>query len=260
MTTMTTTTNAAAAALYATPRRVTSLEDCHFYHTMQVPGHGLVKGEEWDLRMSTRPYLGHTNFAGQRVLEVGPASGYLSFYMEQQGASVVSLDVDPGFAFDVVPFPGADRKAIRDFYVRRAYRGQNAYWFAHQRHRSRNQVHYGSAYAIPAALGSFDIGLVACVLLHNSNPAAIIDQVAQRVTRRLILVDIHHPPIAGDTRPLMQLVPSAENQIGHTWWRFSEAFFVEMLKIVGFSRIITTHSIQYWRGHAMTAFTVVGER
>ncbi|MBV9971725.1 MAG: hypothetical protein JO135_00155, partial [Candidatus Eremiobacteraeota bacterium] len=34
---------------YAEPRTVTNLSDCYFYHTMEIPGYGLVEGQ-WDLR------------------------------------------------------------------------------------------------------------------------------------------------------------------------------------------------------------------
>ena len=53
------------------------LEDCYFYHTMDVPGAGLVTGE-WDLRNGVDAYLGHESVAGKRVLELGTASGFLA--------------------------------------------------------------------------------------------------------------------------------------------------------------------------------------
>ena len=38
--------------VYAPPRTVTDLNDCYFYHTMDVPGVGRVTGE-WDLRSAS---------------------------------------------------------------------------------------------------------------------------------------------------------------------------------------------------------------
>src|SRR5262249_47083940 len=63
---------------YASPRTVTDLADCYFYHTLELPGYGLVEGE-WDLRAGAEAYLGGVDFRGRRVLEVGPASGFLCF-------------------------------------------------------------------------------------------------------------------------------------------------------------------------------------
>lgn len=55
---------------FAEERLVTNIEDCYFYHTMDIPGHGVVEGE-WDLRANISNYLGGCNFQGQRVLDVG---------------------------------------------------------------------------------------------------------------------------------------------------------------------------------------------
>ena len=61
--------------IFAAPLKVEDPADCSFYHTMEVPGHGLVTGP-WDLRGGVDDYLGKVAFAGQRVLEIGPASGF----------------------------------------------------------------------------------------------------------------------------------------------------------------------------------------
>ncbi len=69
---------------------------------MDIPGAGEVKGH-WDLRDCIKPYLGDYDFKGKRVLDVGAASGFLTFSMEKQGADVVSFDMASGAQWDVVP-------------------------------------------------------------------------------------------------------------------------------------------------------------
>jgi SAM-dependent methyltransferase len=246
--------------LYGTPRHVERLEDCYFYHTMDIPGYGRVEGD-WDLTAATPQYLGNTSLAGKRVLEVGPASGYLSFEMEKMGASVVSVDVDDDFVFDVVPFQGLDRKANSDGFLMAQRQVQNAYWLSHRAMKSKNQVHYGSGYRIPEELGQFDVGLLASILLHNSNPIMIADQVARLTREKLIIVDLCHGEIPGaQSLPTIQLYPSVDNQIWHTWWRFSESFIVELLKILGFPKISITRSTQYYKQQPFTLHAIVGER
>src|SRR5437764_915707 len=101
-------------APFAEPRTVTDLSACYFYHSMDVPGHGLVEGE-WDLRTGISAYLGGVDVGGKRVLEIGTASGYVCFAMEQRGAEVVAQDLSPEQTPDIVPFARADiEKAIRD--------------------------------------------------------------------------------------------------------------------------------------------------
>jgi hypothetical protein len=92
------------SSAFALPRDGVKLEDCDFYHTVEIPGQGVVRGQ-WDLPQHVDEYLGGYRFAGKRVLEIGPASGFLTFEMERRGADVVALDVpdDPGW--DFVPYP-----------------------------------------------------------------------------------------------------------------------------------------------------------
>lgn len=101
---------------------------------MDIPGIGLVKGD-WDLRDSINPYLGNYDFKDKRVLDVGAASGFLTFSMEKQGAEVVSFDMATGGQWDVVP-----RREYRqnpDAFMARLLeanrRLKNGYWFTHAR-------------------------------------------------------------------------------------------------------------------------------
>ena len=41
--------NVSEKNIYAVPKIVTELDQCGFYHTMEIPEHGVVEGE-WDLR------------------------------------------------------------------------------------------------------------------------------------------------------------------------------------------------------------------
>jgi hypothetical protein len=62
---------------------------------MEFPAH-------WDLRGGVDHYLGKVAFAGERVLEIGPASGFLTFEMEKRGAAVVSVEVTAEHGWDFV--------------------------------------------------------------------------------------------------------------------------------------------------------------
>ena len=53
---------------YAASRGGLHNGDCHFYHTMDVPGHAVVQGD-WDLRGRLDSDPGDANLAGKSVLE-----------------------------------------------------------------------------------------------------------------------------------------------------------------------------------------------
>ena len=129
---------------------------------------------EW---MSTS---GNVDFAGQRVLEIGPASGFLTFEMEKRGADVISVEVTDEHGWDFVPYPDARLEEV--FGPRRIVMQQlkNSYWFSHAALQSKAKVYYGDAYNLPAALGEFDIAVMGAVLLHCRDPLRIVEQCAKR--------------------------------------------------------------------------------
>ena len=96
-------TTAAAAPIYITPDKTPDLADCFFYHTMELPGHGVIDGH-WDLRGKFGEYTNFHDFSGERVLDIGAGSGFLSFAAEEAGArEVVSFDMDHSLRQDFLP-------------------------------------------------------------------------------------------------------------------------------------------------------------
>ena len=125
--------------IFAVPLKVEDVADCYFYHTMELPGYGVIEGRDWDLRGGVDEYLGKVDFAGQRVLEIGPASGFLTFEMEKRGAQVVSVEVTAEHGWDFVPYPAARLEEV--FGPRRIVMQQlkNSYWFSHAAHTIQSQ-------------------------------------------------------------------------------------------------------------------------
>ena|SRR5687767_12615915 len=101
------------SAPLAPPRFVDRLEDCFFYHAMDLPGFGLVRGH-WDLREKFDDYVGGVPMAGKSVLDVGTATGFLSFEAEKKGASrVLSFDQRDGAQQTSCPSKTNPTSAIR---------------------------------------------------------------------------------------------------------------------------------------------------
>ena len=48
--------------IFATPRKVEDVADCYFYHTMELPGRGVIEGRDWDLRGRVDEYSGQRRF------------------------------------------------------------------------------------------------------------------------------------------------------------------------------------------------------
>ena len=79
--------------IFESARFVDRLEDCFFYHAMELPGFGLVRAH-WDLRGRFDEYIGGVDVTGKSVLDIGAATGFLSFEAEKRRASrVLSFDM-----------------------------------------------------------------------------------------------------------------------------------------------------------------------
>jgi len=243
--------------IFAVPKKVDDLADCYFYHTMELPGHGVIEGRDWDLRRGVDEYLGKVDFDGQRVLEIGPASGFLTFEMEKRGAEVVSVEVTAEHGWDFVPYPAARLEEV--FGPRRIVMQQlkNSYWFSHAAHNSKAKLYYGDVYNLPATLGQFDIAVMGSVLLHCRDPLRIVEECG-KIASLLIITDMFYPEL--ERAPICRLAPTPQNFLWHTWWHFSTQFFTQFLAVMGFTTSEPLMHQQYHRGREYTLFTIVGRR
>src|SRR5215208_6836094 len=141
---------------------------------MELPTFGVVRGQ-WDLRGKFEEYVGGVDVAGKSVLDVGTATGFLTFEAEKRGASrVVSFDQNDGAEQTFLPFKDKlyyrDRARWAEQYRAEIERWKNAYWLSHRLLSSKAEVYYGNVYQLPVDLGEFDIAIVGSVLEHLSDP------------------------------------------------------------------------------------------
>jgi len=250
-------------SVWAEPREVTSLDDCQFYHTMDLPGLGTVKGA-WDLRGRETAYLGSVDVRGHSVLEVGTASGHLCFAMEKMGAEVVAYDLSEEQEWDIVPYDGYNYSAHiaeRKVHMRLI---NNGWWAARKAFDSQARVVYGTVYDIPEGIGQFDIGTLGSILLHLRDPFLALQSVSAHIEQTMIVTDVVLPSpqsriLAG--MKVMEFAPvAAECEPSETWWRLTPELVSEFLQVLGFvDTTISLHSSPY-DGREVSLYTVVGHR
>jgi hypothetical protein len=247
--------------LFAHPRDVVSLEDCSFYHTVDIPGHGTIPGF-WDIRGNESQYLGDVTFTGKRVLEIGPASGHLSFFMESENADVVSIEATEDYSWeffwdfcDSIP---AGLEDMLQSHRESMEKVKNSYWFCHRARRSKAKVHYGSAYHVPPELGKFDVAVLGCVLLHTKSPLRIIENCARITQQTIIIVEPFRE--SQFSQVPVEFLPKDDREGWKTWWAFSPKFFVDVLRSMGFPYSRVTFHRQQCFGEPADLFTVVASR
>lgn len=241
-----------------------TLDDCDFYHTVDIPGHGEVRGQ-WDLRGREADYLGQAKVAGKSVLEIGPASGHLSFWMEEQGAKVTAFDLPEDGQWDFVPFDGLDLEkehAARKAHLRRL---QNSWWFLREARNAKADAVYGTVYDIDPSLGRFDVVTLNSVLLHLRDPMGAMIKAASVCDGTLVVTEVgedHYHRRAPWKRNAMaaNFIPRADRPQGiDAWFNLPSGLVAEMMKILGFRPTVTRHKQAYQAG-VYRMYTVVGER
>lgn len=261
--------------LYATPRSVTNLDDCYFYHTMDLPGYGTVTGD-WDLRGRESVYLANTKFRGMRVLDVGAASGLLTFYAEKCGATVTSYDLSEDFSWDVVPLHAANYKAFATSNKETIRRCNNGYWLAHAALGSTARMVHGSIYDVPRAIGPVDVAIVGSLLEHLRDPflalqnvlrltkgtVVIADLLPRQSVARRILTRLRVPFEALDflRSPYATFVPHHGRPLQGVWWLLSPSLVAEMVRVLGFEDVEITYHWQRYAHRTWRLYTVKANR
>lgn len=247
---------------FCAPRSITSLDECYFYHTMDIPGYGTTAGE-WDLRGLIDDYLGHFNFAEKRVLDVGAASGILSFHIERQGAEVVSYDLSEHYDWDIVPFFENQGDGSREARRSHLQKINNGYWLSHQAFQSSAKMAYGVAYDIPEAIGAVDVAVFGSVLLHLRDPFLALQNGARLAQEAIIVADISpYGRLASAFRRNPRFMPRGSKPQGITdgWFRLPPLLVQEYLAILGFKNSTITWKTYRYGNSVRPIYTIIARR
>ena len=220
-------------SLFETPRLINDINECYFYHTIDLPQYGTIRGA-WDLRENIEAYLGNFDFAGKTVLDVGTAGGFLTFHIESKGAKVTSFDLASGNLWNIVPYinPKYNLQEARKHYISVAEIVKKGYWFSHRILESQAKCHYGDIYNLSSNIGLFDVAVMGMIISHLRDPIQALFSVSLLVKDYLIISNL----VTGETKDCVaRLMPDVNTLVPlDAWWSFSQACIERMLNIVGF--------------------------
>ena len=251
------------------------LEDCEFYHVMDIPGLSEPPKGIFDLRKGVNEFLGHVDFKNKTVLELGPASGFLTFHIEKMGGDVTSIELDhKKYKWDIVKRVKHNWQEELNVFVKREKKMRNSYWYAHKAFNSKSKLILSHINDLPAELEIYDISLMCAVLLHNQNPFLGIQNMLRHTKEKAVITEV-----GGYTRiksfrntirnlirrimrpppPSMTFIPD-EGRTPFKWWYLSPEVIVNMANILGFEKNTITYHKQKADGRNTWFFTVVCER
>jgi hypothetical protein len=229
------------------------LDECYFYHRMDLPGVGTV-GSEWDLREGIDAYLGQVEFAGRSAVDVGTASGLLCFEMERRGATVVGYDLSDAYDWDVVPYEGEPQRDVLDRTRVHLRFINNAWWFARNALGSHANVVYGPVYEIDQRVDPVDIAVCGSILLHLRDPVLALEKISRVCRDTLVITDKDVPtPV---------FVPEPTGRPMDTWWLYPASYYEAILKVFGFRQFALSRHRQVHAesGQSVELYTLVARR
>ena len=202
--------------MFIKPKKEIKKENCNFYHTIEVDG-SLIDGG-WDLTNCIDDYLSNLDFEGKRVIDIGSASGYLSFEMEKRGANVVSFDMPDGSYWDHLIYPGYEKpKPCKTNGV------FNSYEYIHEKLGSKNKIFRANIYdPLPDELGEFDVAVFGTMLSHVRDPIGVLMNILLKVKDSAILIN-----------PFQDAPTRYQNWRGETWWMICENDIKNIMSDIG---------------------------
>jgi hypothetical protein len=241
---------------------------CHWYH--QVPtSDGQRMPGAWDLNGNEATYLGGAgvggiDLSGRRVFELGPATGHLTWWMEQQGAEVVAFEAGLDCHNDLIPYGRTVTDEVCDNAMRFISTVQRSWWWTKTEHDLAAKVAYGTVYDLPTDLGEFDTTVLGAVLLHLRDPFGAMMAVAAHTTDSIVVTDLEPPRPWGNTEMRFNPVEGDHS----SWWVITPGAMRRMLSNVGFTEHTITRHVQWHRpGHVLDAdpiempmYTIVARR
>jgi hypothetical protein len=235
---------------------VPSLSDCHFYHAMDLPGISPVNGD-WDLRGRFEQYIGNISLKGRTVLDVGTASGFLSFEAEKRGATVFSFDADGPERMQLVPPDTMNDASDNAAYRRRFFRNmQNSYLYAHHAFKSKATPIYGDIYRMSEVVPRCDVVIVAQILVHLRDPFGALQQAALAAKEQLVVIE-GMPDLPESALPVAYFLG---DKVSYSWWHLSRQFYDVFLPRLGF-RLEDVTSAEYMsHGKDMHRITTIVAR
>jgi SAM-dependent methyltransferase len=217
-----------------------------WYHSYYFDNGFAVRGD-YDIGADVSHYGFPDSMEGMRVLDIGTGAGWFSFYFEQLGAKVVTVDARGYCDFDVYGRPGyppieKDRQPDRwaqdgtPVYFSPVSRG---FWIMKELLGSTVQFQNSRVYDVsPELFGGekFDLVFLGAILCHLRDPIGALIA-ARSVCRHRVIAST--PVVLGETEPDIlprQYMPYT-NTCKISWWLPNEACFRHWFLAAGFTGV-----------------------
>jgi len=230
----------------------------HFYHAFNL-SNGLHIPGDWDLSADLARYR-FPDVRGKRVLDIGPASGWLSFYLESLGAEVTVVETRGYGDFDVY---GEDRYTGHQGRAPERRLGGRPIWFGpvsqsfwamHDLLESKVGYVNGRIYEVGPELfpEPFDLVLVCALLPHLRDPIGALRAAHSVCATDGLCFATASTWVEHDATPEpMQMLPyTTIDRI--SWWLPNKAAYAHWFRAAGFQDVDVEDTLNYTPDRVVT--------
>ena len=249
-----------------TPWPLPEKSSCIFYHTMEFPGEPVIFGG-WDIRGLFPSYIGDYEIAGKTLLDVGTATGFLSFEAEKAGAIVTSMDALSGADYTQVPHLNSGYLNNRLAFVSETdeilQKLKNSYWYSWHKTGSRAEVVYAPVNVMGTWDRRFDVVLAGAITEHLSDPVTAIGNIAVLAKEAVIIA---FDPVVDSDQMTMTAGPNwkaLKPRTDHTWYFLSRGLYRQVFDNLGFDvEFVKSYAIPLFAGESQPVHrtTVIARR
>ncbi len=216
---------------------VDKINEFYWYHCIRL-GEIYTDGD-YDLEPLVPQYCIPENLTGKKVLDVGRASGFFSFLMEERGADVTATDLPSFFSWDFVGGEQTlnerkDTIASEADFTKREILG--AFDFARSYRNSKVKSTLINVYDLsPETMGEqYDLVFCGSLLSHLRDPLLALERIYSVTKDQLIL---SCPVLDEQINLPVMAFGGAFDPDKRTWWLPNIICVIELLKSVNFQRV-----------------------
>lgn len=220
---------------YEHPWPMPARSECFFYHTMAYPNGDSVQGG-WTMP-DFQGYIGGYDVSGKTVLDVGAASGYLSFAAEKEGAIVTALDAATTKEFRHFPFASAD--SYKDIAASREHWTKHnlipikkSWWYSWHKNNSNARCIYAPHVDMYEWDISFDVVMAGAIVEHLSDPVFSIGAWT-RIAKEAVLIPFTNVA-PGDDLAMRPMTDLTNAQFNYAWWMLTRPLYERLFDNCGF--------------------------
>ena len=229
------------------------LNGIRFYHSFEFENGAYIPGD-WNITVDLKDYKFPKSMKGMKVLDIGPASGWFSFYFESLGADVTVVETRGYQDFDVYgvwsysdpeKIKSKEDKILAD--GKKIYLGpvSESFWAVHEVLNSNVKWVNGRVYEVSPELfdgEAFDFVFMGSLLPHLRDPIGALRAARSVCKDTLYTTASTWTDHDKDPTPVMILPYTGIDKI--SWWLPNKACYEHWFKAAGFSAVNVDNSVK----------------